>query len=329
MKAFILIVFLSVFTFAQSAPTDGQTLVWNTSRQLWLPTTTTASPIFTGTITFPNGAGVNSSGYITSPYFYGATWYALGNINVLDAAAWYAPEWGRGTNGTSTSVSVRGKSNSLISVNAVGLVGGAGGSFDLGGSAWLVGGEGGLQYTDGTARVLMSSALLMAASNLQIGWSTSTSTQTGQTPDTIMRRAAAANLAFGAADAAAPVAQTLSVQNVVAGTSNTAGAAWTFAGSRGTGTGLGGRIAWQTAPAGSTGSTQNALVEACAIESSGTFKLKALAFSALPTAVANGEMFFCSDGAVTSVADNTLTSGGSGALAIRINGAWRAFNLQN
>lgn len=147
MKAFILIVFLSAFALAQSAPTDGQSLVWSTSRQLWLPTTATASPTFTGTITFPNGAGVNSSGYIASPYFYGATWYALGNINVLDAAAWYAPEWGRGTNGTSTSVSVRGKSNSLISVNAVGLVGGAGGSFDLGGSAWLVGGEGSAQNT--------------------------------------------------------------------------------------------------------------------------------------------------------------------------------------
>jgi hypothetical protein len=146
MKAFILIVFLSVFASAQSAPTDGQTLVWSTSRQLWIPTTTTASPTFTGTITFPNGAGVSSAGYITSPYFYGATWYALGNINVLDAATWYAPEWGRG--GTaSTSVSIRGKSNSLSTVNAAALIGGAGGSFDLGGSAWVIGGEGSAQNT--------------------------------------------------------------------------------------------------------------------------------------------------------------------------------------
>lgn len=165
------------------------------------------------------------------------------------------------------------------------------------------------------------------ASSGVVAWA-STDNAAG-TSDLTLRRAAAANLAFGAADAALPVAQTLSVQNVVTGTSNTAGAAWTDDCSRGTGTGLGGRRVWRTAPAGSTGSTQNALVEACAIESSGTFKLKTIAFSALPTAVANGEMFFCSDGAVTSVTDNTLTSGGSGALAIRINGAWRAFNLQN
>lgn len=147
--------------------------------------------------------------------------------------------------------------------------------------------------------------------------------------DAYLRRAAAANLALGAADAASPVAQTLSVQNVSSGTSNTSGANWTRDASRGTGTGSGGRHVWRTAPAGSSGSTQNALVEACAIESSGTFKLKTVTFSALPTAIANGEMIYVSDGAVTSVSDNTLTSGGTGALAVRINGAWRAFNTQN
>lgn len=152
---------------------------------------------------------------------------------------------------------------------------------------------------------------------------------TGGTFNVFLRGPATGTLAFGAADAAAPVAQTQSVQNVVAGTSNTAGAAWTRDASRGTGTGAGGRHVWRTAPAGSTGTSQNALVEACAIESSGTFKLKTLAFSALPTAIADGEMFYCSDGAVTNGSDNTLTSGGSGALAVRINGAWRAFNLQN
>jgi hypothetical protein len=70
----------------------------------------------------------------------------------------------------------------------------------------------------------------------------------------------AAVLHLGAADAAAPVAQTLGVQNVVAGTSNTAGADFTIAGSQGTGTGAGGRILFRVAPAsGSSGTTQNAL----------------------------------------------------------------------
>lgn len=91
--------------------------------------------------------------------------------------------------------------------------------------------------------------------------------------DLILRRAAAANLAFGSTDAAAPVAQTLSVQNVVAGTSNTAGANWTFAGSRGTGMGTGGAFVWQIAPAGSTGTSQNALVEAMRLSGEGGLRI--------------------------------------------------------
>ena len=77
-----------------------------------------------------------------------------------------------------------------------------------------------------------------------------------------------ANLRLGLADAASPVAQTLSVQSVVAGTSNTAGANWTFTGSQGTGTGAGGSIIFQVAPAGSTGSAQNALVDVLTINAS-------------------------------------------------------------
>lgn len=78
--------------------------------------------------------------------------------------------------------------------------------------------------------------------------------------DTSLSRKAAASLQLGAADAATPVAQTLSVQSVAAGTANTAGANWTFTGSQGTGTGAGGSIIFQVAPAGSTGSAQNTLV---------------------------------------------------------------------
>lgn len=85
------------------------------------------------------------------------------------------------------------------------------------------------------------------------------------TRDTFIERAGAASLRYGSADAAAPVAQTLSVQNVVAGTTNTAGAAWTFNASQGTGTGTGGSFLFQVAPAGSTGSTQNAFVTALTI----------------------------------------------------------------
>jgi hypothetical protein len=86
-------------------------------------------------------------------------------------------------------------------------------------------------------------------------------------PDTLITRRAAANLRLGAADAAAPVAQTLSVQSVVAGTTNTAGANLTITGSQGTGTGAGGSIVFQVAPAGSTGTAQNALSTALTIGS--------------------------------------------------------------
>jgi len=87
--------------------------------------------------------------------------------------------------------------------------------------------------------------------------------------DLFLERAGAANLRFGAPDSASPVAQTLSVQNVIAGTSNTAGAALTIAGSQGTGTGLGGIIQFKTAPAGTTGTSVNTLSPAMTILGNG------------------------------------------------------------
>lgn len=85
--------------------------------------------------------------------------------------------------------------------------------------------------------------------------------------DAFIEYLAAGSLRFGAPDAAAPVAQIQSQQNVVAGTSNTAGANRTVKGSQGTGTGIGGSLIWQVAPAGSTGTAQNALVTALTIDS--------------------------------------------------------------
>ena len=85
--------------------------------------------------------------------------------------------------------------------------------------------------------------------------------------DAIFGRRAAANLRLGAADAAAPVAQTLSVQSVVAGTTNTIGQEFRIDGSQGTGTGAGGSIVFRVAPAGSSGSAVNALSTALTIDS--------------------------------------------------------------
>ena len=88
-------------------------------------------------------------------------------------------------------------------------------------------------------------------------------------PDVFIGRKAAANFALGGGDAASLIAQTLSVGNIVAGTSNTAGANFTIAGSQGTGTGAGGSILFQTAPAGSAGTAQNALVTQVTVAGSG------------------------------------------------------------
>ncbi len=90
-----------------------------------------------------------------------------------------------------------------------------------------------------------------------VAWGNTTDPINGQ--DTFLTRRGAANLRLGAADAATALAQTLSVQSVVAGTSNTAGANLTITGSQGTGTGAGGSIIFQVAPAGTTGTAQNAL----------------------------------------------------------------------
>lgn len=100
-----------------------------------------------------------------------------------------------------------------------------------------------------------------------IAWRSTNATQAGS-DDLFLTRRAAANLRFGAADAAAPVAQTLSVQSVVAGTSNTAGANFTITGSQGTGTGAGGSIIFQVAPAGGSGTAQNALTAALTLAAS-------------------------------------------------------------
>lgn len=87
------------------------------------------------------------------------------------------------------------------------------------------------------------------------------------TRDAFIQRVGPGSLRHGGPDSATAVAQTIGVQNVLAGTSNTAGANLTINGSQGTGTGAGGSIIFQVAPAGSTGSSQNTLSPALTINS--------------------------------------------------------------
>lgn len=131
----------------------------------------------------------------------------------------------------------------------------------------------------------LSSGGLTLGNGGVVGFAFSSTTSGIGTADTFLTRKSAANRRSGQADAAAPVAQTDSVQGVVAGTSNAAGADRTIAGSQGTGTGAGGSVITSIAPAGSTGSTQNALVAGTTLYSTGVFQLNViLTVATLPAA---------------------------------------------
>lgn len=137
--------------------------------------------------------------------------------------------------------------------------------------------------------------------------------------DAFIERASAGNLRFGAPDAAAPVAQVSSVQSVVAGTSNTAGANRTFTGSQGTGTGAGGSIIFQVAPAGSTGSTQNGLVTALTIFGTGGANVGAPTGGDKGAGTLNATGLYINGTAVSIAAANltvgtSIVTGGPGVL---------------
>lgn len=163
-----------------------------------------------------------------------------------------------------------------------------------------------------------------ARSTSTIGW-TSSSTSANGTPDTALTRRGAANLRLGAADAAAPVAQTLSVQSVVAGTSNTAGANLTITGSQGTGTGAGGDIIFQTADVGASGTAQNTLVTALRIYSNQTVAVgKAYTVATLPAAGTQGRRAWVTDATAPTFL-GALIGGGAVVCPVFDNGtAWVA-----
>jgi hypothetical protein len=173
---------------------------------------------------------------------------------------------------------------------------------------------------NGTSQFNISTTSLSAPSTLIFGFSAGA---IGTAVDTILTRRAAANLRFGAADAAAPVAQTLSVQSVVAGTSNTAGANLTITGSQGTGTGVGGSIIFQVATAGSSGTAQNALTTALTIASNRTVIVgAAFTVATLPAAGTQGRRAWVTD-ATTPTFLGTLTGGGAVVCPVFDNGtAW-------
>lgn len=139
----------------------------------------------------------------------------------------------------------------------------------------------------------------------------------GWTGRGLLSSKAAGSVQLGNTDTAAPVAQTLSVQSVVAGTSNTAGANFVIQGSLGTGTGLGGLVTITTSPAGTTGTAQNAGVAALVADTTQFVILGngtptcGTGCASIAAGATNQRMLVTAGSAVTSVAVNfskTLTT---------------------
>ena len=144
------------------------------------------------------------------------------------------------------------------------------------------------------------------------------------TGDTFLSRAAAANWRFGGADKASPIAQTISFQNVLAGTSNTAGVDTYFLASAGTGTGAGGKLHFQTALAGSSGSTQNTFADMLVIDGSTGVTVGGNINAGVYSVAAND---FTVGTNISWTNGTTIHSTGSGAFGFYNNGGSQSFGL--
>lgn len=173
-----------------------------------------------------------------------------------------------------------------------------------------------------------SSGGVFLGSTHNISWASTTTNPTAVLGDTILTRKAAATLQLGAADAASPVAQTLGVQSVVAGTTNTAGTVWTLIGSLSTGTGTSGDIVLKTGATGTTGTAQNAATTALTIKgatqrviAATTINTGAYTVATLPTGV-TGDRAYVTD-ALAPAFLGALTGGSSTVTPVFYNGsAW-------
>lgn len=181
-----------------------------------------------------------------------------------------------------------------------------------------------IKSSDQFSTLFFSNTEVRNASGTALTWTASTSF--GGTVDTWVRRAAAATVGLGNTDAASPVAQTISVQNVVTGTSNTAGANFTLNGSRGTGTGVGGSQLFATAPAGGSGTSQNALVRVLELSGNGNVVVGSAAIS---TSATDGFLYLDSCAGTPSGVPTTYTGRvavvydtTNNKLAV-YNGAWK------
>jgi hypothetical protein len=166
----------------------------------------------------------------------------------------------------------------------------------------------------------MSGSVFTARSTAQIGFSSGADANGGN--DTILTRKAAANLRFGAADAATAVPQLLSVQSVVAGTAgNVAGQNFTITGSQGVGSGAGGSLIFQVAPAGSTATftvtftNGSATISGTGLPATAGTAVAFTTTGALPTNFAINTTYFVLAGSTSTAITVAATAGGTAIVA--------------
>lgn len=173
-----------------------------------------------------------------------------------------------------------------------------------------------------TRRLVASNGLYNVSTNY-LYWSSSSSDIVPI--DLQVGRRGPANFGLGPADAASATPQFFSVQSVVAGASNTAGAAFTINGSQSTGSGIGGSIIFQTAAANSGGgaTVQNTLATAMVIDSVKTVRLgTGYTVATLPAAGTAGRRTYVTD-ALAPTFLGGLTGGGAVVSPVFDNGtAW-------
>lgn len=206
-----------------------------------------------------------NTGIVTASNFVWAWSNATGNISTLDTGLSRISAGVVGV-GTGAQGSVAGTVQAAAYSANAGTSGTPGFNFSVAGGA-----SRGLYYNGGLV-VGSANAAIFAwdANNFAItgskGFGFTAGAADSTSLDTILTRSAAATLQHGAADAAAPVAQTVRFQSVVAGTNNTAGANTTIIGSLSTGSGTSGDIIFQTGGTGAGATAQNTATSALIIK---------------------------------------------------------------
>lgn len=173
-------------------------------------------------------------------------------------------------------------------------------------------------FCQGTVAAALGATTFALSSATIIGFSSGGAANTSA--DTILLRRSAANLQHGGVDAAAPVAQTISFQSVIAGTSNVAGANATWDASIGTGTGASGSFIWRGHAAGGSGTSQNTLVQTMSLTGAGTLT---------PTGDIKigtvGKGLYVKEGANATMGTGTLSGGTATISTTKVTASSRIF----